>query len=128
MDPISAIRLSMNPALQGAATLDPTAGARTLRPFGPGELGPLSPDTIVAPGNQVQAQPSFENVLGQLVEEINSKQLAAGDAVHGLLSGENIPLHRVMIATEEASVAFQLMVEVRNKLLEAYQELMRMQV
>ena len=45
-----------------------------------------------------------------------------------MLSGENVPLHQVMIATEEASVSFQLMVEVRNKLLEAYQELMRMQV
>ena len=48
--------------------------------------------------------------------------------VNGLLSGQNIPLHRVMIAMEEASVAFQMMVEVRNKLLEGYQELMRMQV
>ena len=48
--------------------------------------------------------------------------------VTGLLSGEDIPLHRAVIAMEEAGVAFQLMVEVRNRLLEGYQELMRMQV
>jgi flagellar hook-basal body complex protein FliE len=45
-----------------------------------------------------------------------------------VLSGENVPLHQAMIAMEEASVSFQLMVEVRNKLMESYQELMRMQI
>jgi flagellar hook-basal body complex protein FliE len=45
-----------------------------------------------------------------------------------VLAGEGVPLHQAVIAAEEASVSFQLMVEVRNKLLESYQELMRMQV
>ena len=94
----------------------------------PTEIGPLAPGQAVIQGDKVDAPRSFESVLGQLVEEVNSKQLQAGEAVHGLLSGEDIPLHRVMLATEEASISFQLMVEVRNKLLEAYQELMRMQV
>ena len=44
------------------------------------------------------------------------------------LAGKEIPLHQAMIAMQEAGVAFQLMVEVRNKLLEGYQELMRMQI
>jgi flagellar hook-basal body complex protein FliE len=44
------------------------------------------------------------------------------------MAGGNVPLHKAMIAVEEASVSFQLMVEVRNKLLDSYQELMRMQV
>ena len=56
------------------------------------------------------------------------KQSAAGDAVNGLLSGKNVSLHQAMISMEEASVSFQMMVEVRNKLLDSYQELMRMQV
>jgi flagellar hook-basal body complex protein FliE len=128
MDALSAVRLSINPALQGGAAADPLAGARQLRPPGPADLAPLTPGRIVDPSEQTPPQKSFETVLGQLVQEVNQKQLAAGDTVHGLLSGEDIPLHRVMIATEEASISFQLMVEVRNKLLEAYQELMRMQV
>jgi flagellar hook-basal body complex protein FliE len=45
-----------------------------------------------------------------------------------LLSGQNVSLHQAMISMQEANVSFQLMVEVRNKLLDSYQELMRMQV
>lgn len=74
------------------------------------------------------SSPSFDGILGRLVSEVNDKQAAAGAAVRGLMSGENVPLHQTMIAMEEASVSFQLMVEVRNKLVESYQELMRMQV
>jgi flagellar hook-basal body complex protein FliE len=127
MDALSAVRLPLIQPLQ-AGISDPMDAARALRPPAPAEIGTLVPGKAVVHGDKVDAPRSFESVLGQLVEEVNSKQLNAGDAVHGLLSGENIPLHRVVLATEEASVAFQLMVEVRNKLLEAYQELMRMQV
>ena len=70
----------------------------------------------------------FGDVLNQFVGEVNSKQMASTQAVNDLLSGKDIPLHQAMIAMQEAGVAFQLMVEVRNKLLEGYQELMRMQV
>lgn len=71
---------------------------------------------------------SFSDLLGEMVKDVNSKQAAAGDAVEGVLSNEGVPLHQAVIAVEEASVSFQLMVEVRNKLLESYQELMRMQI
>ena len=71
---------------------------------------------------------SFSDVLGGMVQEVNSKQTAAGDAVEGLLSGDKVSLHQAMISMEEASVSFQLMVEVRNKLLDSYQEIMRMQI
>ncbi|MSR66486.1 MAG: flagellar hook-basal body complex protein FliE [Pedosphaera sp.] len=71
---------------------------------------------------------SFGTVLNQFVGDVNDKQLGASAALNGLLAGQDVPLHRVVIAMEEASVAFQMMVEVRNKLLEGYQELMRMQV
>ena len=72
--------------------------------------------------------PPFQNVLGGFVQEVSDKQAAASDAVAGLLSGKNVSLHQAMISMEEASVSFQLMVEVRNRLLDSYQELMRMQV
>lgn len=76
----------------------------------------------------VQQAPGFDNVLSTFVNEVNTKQMAAGDKITGLLSGQNVPLHQAMIAMEEASVSFQLMLEVRNKLLEGYQELIRMHV
>jgi len=70
----------------------------------------------------------FGEVLNQFVGEVNQKQLESTQAVNDLLSGKDIPLHQAMIAMQEAGVAFQLMVEVRNKLLEGYQDLMRMQI
>jgi flagellar hook-basal body complex protein FliE len=71
---------------------------------------------------------SFEGLLQNLVTDVAQQQATAGQAVTGLLSGQQVPLHQAVIAMEEASVSFQLMVEVRNKLLESYQELMRMQI
>tara|TARA_B100001971_G_scaffold191562_1_gene195175 strand:- start:137 stop:502 length:366 start_codon:yes stop_codon:yes gene_type:complete len=70
----------------------------------------------------------FGDVLNQFVGEVNQKQIASSQAANDLISGKDIPLHQAMIAMQEAGVAFQLMVEVRNKLLEGYQDLMRMQI
>jgi flagellar hook-basal body complex protein FliE len=83
--------------------------------------GPTATPSVQGPG-------SFEKALGTLVNEVNQKQMVASETVNGLLSGQNVSLHQAMIAMEEASVSFQLMVEVRNKLLESYQELIRMQI
>lgn len=83
--------------------------------------GFVSP-TEAAPGSD------FSSVLGQMVREVQAKQAQASTAMTGVLAGDGVPLHEAVLAAEEASVAFQLMVEVRNKLLESYQELMRMQV
>ena len=84
------------------------------------------------PGGSVQgaqkSDASFGGLLDQMVQDVNSKQGAASQSLQDLQSGQNSSLHQAMIAMEEASVSFQLMVEVRNRLLESYQELMRMQV
>lgn len=63
-----------------------------------------------------------------MVQDVNAKQGVATQALQDLQSGQNTSLHQTMIAMEEASVSFQLMVEVRNRLLDSYQEIMRMQV
>lgn len=71
---------------------------------------------------------TFSNMLDQLVDDVNGKQVEAGETLRAVMTGEDVPLHHAMISMQEAGVAFRLMVEVRNKMLEAYQELMRMQV
>ena len=81
-----------------------------------------APSTVGAPTGD------FSGMLTQMVREVQAKQAAASEAVAGVLGGKGVPLHEAVLAGEEASVSFQLMVEVRNKLLESYQELMRMQV
>lgn len=70
----------------------------------------------------------FSSMLGKFVSEVNTQQLNASQQVNAVQSGQNVPLHQAVISMEEASVSFQMMVEVRNRLLESYQEIMRMQV
>lgn len=123
MNPLSAIR-QMMPVL-GTNPL-PTGPS----PIPPGELAKLanSDEMPKISGSPEAAPSSFAGALERMVNEVNNKQVAASQSVHDLQSGQNASLHQTMIAMEEASVSFQLMVEVRNKVLESYQELMRMQV
>ena len=81
-----------------------------------------------APGSVQPGADSFESMFSQLVSDVSAKQQVSAQAVSALQSGQNVPLHQAVIAMEEANVSFQLMVEVRNRLLDAYQEIMRMQV
>src|SRR3954468_17495479 len=89
----------------------------------------VSPETMPIPGAD-QAFPSarpnevtpgqhtgesFGSLLGRMIEDVNSRQNAAGEAVRAMQAGGNVSLHQAVIAMEEASVSFQLMVEVRNK-------------
>ena len=129
MNPLTAIRAFVSPELRLLPL--PRTGAELPgpAPIPFKEIQELPPELNPQPLAPVSgAGESFGNVLGRLVGEVNGKQAAAGDAVRGLLGGQNVSLHQAMIAMEEASVSFQLMVEVRNKLLESYQELMRMQI
>jgi flagellar hook-basal body complex protein FliE len=71
---------------------------------------------------------SFTTVLDRAVQEVDGKMKAAAADQSKVVSGETNNLHQAMISMQEASLAFSLMVEVRNKLVESYQELMRMQV
>jgi flagellar hook-basal body complex protein FliE len=77
---------------------------------------------------KTSGSPSFSDVLEQAVKEVDGKMKASEADQNKLLSGESDNLHQTMISIQEANVAFSLMVEVRNKLTDSYQELMRMQV
>ena len=70
----------------------------------------------------------FSNLLERAVGAVNDKLQSADAEKTKVITGETTNLHQAVIAMQEAGVAFSLMVEVRNKLVESYQELMRMQV
>jgi flagellar hook-basal body complex protein FliE len=95
-------------------------------------LDPAQKPVIAAPlpDGMRLAQPgeNFGSVLEGLVSTVSEKQATASELTKQVLLGNNDQLHQSVIAMQEASVAFSLMVEVRNKLVESYQELMRMQV
>jgi len=70
----------------------------------------------------------FGEWLGQQMTSTNSQLVKADDGIRKLALGEADSLHQIMINLEEAKLSFELVVQVRNKLLDAYQELMRMQI
>lgn len=74
------------------------------------------------------AVPSFAETLQSAFEYINQMQNDSAELARQFAAGETDDLVRVVTAAEEASVALQLAVQVRNKVVEAYQEIMRMQV
>ena len=82
---------------------------------------PKSPNTT-----PYEAQNSFASVLKKSLEEINTTQQESAAMTQKLALGENVDLHNVMITSQKASVTLQAAMEVRNKAVEAYQEIMRM--
>lgn len=74
------------------------------------------------------AKGGFASVLKQSLTEVNQMQQKADAAITALASGEKVSLHETMIAMEQADVSFRMMMQVRNKIVEAYQEILRMQV
>ena len=85
---------------------------------------------ITLPNGPHGAPPTdgFGQMLDSVVGLVDAKQQHAAATTRKVLLGETDQLHQSVIAMQEASVAFTMMVEVRNKLVESYQELMRMQV
>ncbi|MDH5669466.1 MAG: flagellar hook-basal body complex protein FliE [Nitrospira sp.] len=70
----------------------------------------------------------FMDSLKTAIGKVNDVELQAGRAVDALMTGESQDIHRTMVALQQADVSFQLMMQVRNKLVTAYEEIQRMQV
>ena len=73
-------------------------------------------------------QQNFANTLKDAIAKVNDQQIQSDVATNKLINGENIELHEVMIASQKASITLNTTIEVRNKVVEAYQEIMRMSV
>ncbi|MFI5336754.1 MAG: flagellar hook-basal body complex protein FliE [Opitutales bacterium] len=115
------------------SAIGPISSALTSQALGP--LGGLQPSLRLnapLPDGVRTAAPGgadgFGQMLDGLVATVNAKETQASDLTKRVLLGDTDQLHQSVIAMQEVSVAFGLMVEVRNKLVDSYQELMRMQV
>jgi flagellar hook-basal body complex protein FliE len=106
--------------------LSTSALAQVEQLMGPTEVPPAA---AAAPGTQAGAPTDvFGSLIDGLVGAVNEKQTAAATDASKVMLGDSSQLHQSVISMQEASLAFSLMVEVRNKLVDSYQELMRMQV
>jgi flagellar hook-basal body complex protein FliE len=122
MSLIGSINTLQNPLLNKLPGLTPNDS-----PTGPVKLPGIA--LPGATGETTAAQPGgFGSVFENLVSAVDGKQKEAQAVTRDVLLGNTDNLHQSMIAMQEAGVAFQLMVEVRNKVVESYQELMRMPV
>ena len=90
-------------------------------------LDPTMTAGVSAPRATTQASGAFNSLL-EGIEQLNGQMHANEQAVQNIALGEADNLHQVMMTMERTRLAFELALQVRNKALEAYQELMRMQV
>lgn len=70
----------------------------------------------------------FLDTLKEKLSEVNDKQLESDDLTQKFIKGEEEDIHKVMLSAEEAKLSLELAVQIRNKLVEAYQEFNRMQI
>ncbi len=99
-------------------------GGMPVGPYGPGpteqgtvgEFGPKEPSV---PGE------SFVDLLESSINEVNHMKARAGDKMQKLVTGEISSVHEVMISVEEAGIAFNLLLQIRNKLMQAWDQLRR---
>jgi flagellar hook-basal body complex protein FliE len=72
--------------------------------------------------------PKFGEVLKDAIATVNELQRNSDQEIQKLMTGESQDLHATLIAVQKADLSFQMMMQVRNKIVQAYQEIMRMQV
>jgi flagellar hook-basal body complex protein FliE len=78
-------------------------------------------------GGEGTGENTFGNTLVRAINEVSDARDRSGDLTTRFANGENVELHQVMAATEEAGIALDMMVELRNKVVEAYRTMINMQ-
>lgn len=92
-----------------------------------GLAGAVGAPSMAPPAGQTGAVAPFSDLLTDAVGQVNQLQDQANKAVTGLMSGTGVDVHQAMIATQKASMAFELTLAVRNKAVQAYQQVVGMQ-
>jgi flagellar hook-basal body complex protein FliE len=97
-----------------------------------GKIRPLVTNNLLKAYQKTQMEPAgksgFGDLLKMAVDKTDAMQKNADMMVNRAILGQEKDLHRVMMAQEEASITFELLMEVRNKLMDAYQQIMQMQI
>ena len=116
-------------APSGVPSQAPLAPSKSLAPLGPDAISP--PAHLVGPRADrpqgLGVEPLFQSI-GNYLGNVNQLAQTSDAKQRDLAMGKNVELHDVMLAAEKSSVAIQLTMQIRNKLVESYQEVMRMQV
>lgn len=90
-------------------------------------IASLTPDPELGQPSRIQGG-DFEALVGEGLKTLNTDLSASDQVLRSFAAGEDIPLHDVMIVTERAQLSLQFAVELRNRVVEAYQQLTQMQL
>ena len=71
---------------------------------------------------------SFSNVLSDAISKVNDSEVNANNKIESLIKGEDVEMHEVMLAMQESVLSLQALIDVRNKTVEAYQEISKLQL
>ena len=93
-----------------------------------GQVGSKLPSTILKDKTPEGPGAEFGNLLTDFIGNVNNNQIEASKLTQKFVSGENIEIHEVMIAGEKAKTSLELLMEIRNKTVDMYKELTRMQI
>ncbi len=88
--------------------------------------GPAKAGAVAKAGGNQSAP--FADTIAELLKDVNSQQLQADQAVRQMATGQVDNVHDVVLSVAKADMAFRLALEIRNRLIDSYQEIMRMQV
>ena len=102
--------------------MDPLLNINPLLP--PSPLG----ETGQAAGQNAKGAGDFADLLKQAMKEVNDAQAQAEVEARKLMTGDGADMHSAILAVQKADVSFQMMMAVRSKLIDAYREVMRMQM
>jgi flagellar hook-basal body complex protein FliE len=94
-------------------------------------IAPISSPSLIAPislPSTVAPASGFHQVLASAIAQVSQSKAAADAAVSNYLAGGNQELHSTILATQNASLNFELLLQVRNKVVAAYDEIMKMQI
>ena len=84
--------------------------------------------TSVPSGIKPSGNSSFSDVFAKLLTGVNEQQITSDESIQKLAAGKTDNMQEVVISVAKADLSFRMVLEIRNKLIEAYQEIMRMQV
>lgn len=93
------------------------------------QISPVGANPIEAVSGTTQtAAPGFGETVGKALESVSAAEHEADSLAQRLAAGDDVGIHELMVATAKAQLSVDVLVQVRNKAVEAYQEIMRMQV
>jgi flagellar hook-basal body complex protein FliE len=93
-----------------------------------GGINAIGPSGGVRPATPAAKGGEFGSMLTSAIQEVNRYQTDASQSIQSFLSGTGEELHNVAVATQRAELAFDLGMQIRNKVVGAYQEIMKMQL